>query len=354
MQMRPARPALVKFGHQPANAIKTSRSTARKSLDYRPDFPAMGMYRAVRILGRGAFGVVFCARAPDGSFVAVKRVLQDPKYKNREIEMLRLINHPHCISLKNCIKAHGTNSKDVYLNIVMEYLPMSLHGFTANCRQSRQPPGALLVKLYTFQILCGLAYLHSMGIAHRDIKPENVLLNNDTGEVKICDFGSAKALTDKEASVSYIASRYYRAPELILGCTHYTTAVDIWATGCVTAELLMSGTPIFRGQSSIDQLTAIVKVIGRPSESALASFEHNPSARILGNQVTSLQQSLPNNTPADLMDLMSSIFVYTPSKRPKASELLRHPCFDCLFRPGATLPNGTPLPTLDRAAPHPK
>lgn len=104
-----------------------------------------------------------------------------------------------------------------------------------------------------------LAHLHGMGICHRDIKPQNLLVNPELGVLKLCDFGSAKRLTADEPNVAYICSRYYRAPELIFGATHYTTAIDIWSSGCVMAELLL-GHPIFPGDSGVDQLVEIIKV----------------------------------------------------------------------------------------------
>jgi serine/threonine protein kinase len=112
-------------------------------------------------------------------------------------------------------------------------------------------------------MLRGLAYLHSLGICHRDIKPSNLLVTDDH-KLKICDFGSAKRLIKGQNNVSYICSRYYRAPELIFGCTEYSHAVDVWAAGCVIAELLI-GQALFPGESGVDQLVEIIKVLGTPN-----------------------------------------------------------------------------------------
>lgn len=95
----------------------------------------------------------------------------------------------------------------------------------------------VLVKLYSYQLLRALSYIHALGICHRDIKPQNLLVDPDTHELKVCDFGSSKKFTSGEVNVSYICSRYYRAPELILGSTTYTQAIDIWSVGCVIAEI---------------------------------------------------------------------------------------------------------------------
>ena len=137
-----------------------------------------------------------------------------------------------------------------------------------------------------YQCLRSLAYIHSMGICHRDIKPQNLLLDPARGILKLCDFGSAKILVKGEPNVSYICSRYYRAPELIFGVTDYTTfigmdlcfsfrlCVDISSTGCVMAELL-TGSPLFPGESGIDQLVEIIKVLGTPTKEQIRTMNPN-------------------------------------------------------------------------------
>jgi len=109
----------------------------------------------------------------------------------------------------------------------------------------------LLVKLYMYQLMRGLNYVHSKGITHRDIKPQNLLVDPSCHILKICDFGSAKKLLAEEESVSYITSRYYRAPELLFGSKNYNSMIDIWSAGCVFAEMLL-GQPIFKGKDSAD------------------------------------------------------------------------------------------------------
>ncbi len=126
------------------------------------------------------------------------------------------------------------------------------------------PP--VLVKLYAYEMLRALVYLKAIGICHRDIKPQNILVDTSNHILKICDFGSAKWLKKGEPNVSYICSRYYRAPELIFGQSQYSTQIDVWSVGCVIAELML-GQPIFPGDSGVDQLVEIIKILGTPNKS---------------------------------------------------------------------------------------
>ena len=128
-------------------------------------------------------------------------------------------------------------------------------------------------QLYTYQMFKGLAYMHSLGICHRDIKPQNILIDPRKHIAKICDFGSAKCLSPREPNVAYICSRYYRAPELILGATSYTVAVDIWSMACVVYEML-TGVALFPGNDSLGQLIEIIKMLGTPSREEI--YQMNP------------------------------------------------------------------------------
>ena len=109
-----------------------------------------------------------------------------------------------------------------------------------------------------------LLYLQGVGICHRDIKPQNILVDTQTLDLKVCDFGSAKKLIKGEPNVAYICSRYYRAPELIFGADQYTVSIDVWSMACVIAEMVL-GEPLFPGESAVDQLVEIIKVLGTPT-----------------------------------------------------------------------------------------
>ncbi|OHT01685.1 CMGC family protein kinase [Tritrichomonas foetus] len=306
-------------------------------------------YSPIKVVGQGAFGIVYAARDSANEFVAIKKVMLDPRYKNRELEILNLIKiHPNCVSLKAHFLTAGRRHGDACLNLVMDYLPMSLHMFNVKFRKDRKYPPLFYVKLFGFQIFAGLNHLHSHGIMHRDIKPNNIIIDMDSGELKICDFGSAKKAKKEEKNISYVASRYFRAPELILDCSFYSTEVDIWAAGCTIAEILMASQPLFEGNTSMGQFYEIVKIMGKPTNEDLASFQHQTVPEIPDLEFTPLETVLPRHTPRDLLDLFLTIFKYNPQKRPTANQCMGHPFFDDIFDPEITMPDGSPLPPLSR------
>ena len=158
----------------------------------------------------------------------------------------------------------------------MDYMPETVYRVLKHYNKMKQPVPMLLVKLYAYQNFRALAYIHALGICHRDIKPQNLLVDPTNHVLKICDFGSAKKLLKGEVNVSYICSRYYRAPELIFGATEYNNAIDVWSVGCVIAELLL-GQPLFPGESGVDQLVEIIKVLGTPTREQIHSMNPNYS-----------------------------------------------------------------------------
>jgi len=126
------------------------------------------------------------------------------------------------------------------------------------------------IKNFMRQILKGMTFVHAKGVCHRDLKPENILMNSE-GVVKICDFGSAKVLSPSGLNTPYIVSRYYRAPELILACSDYTNAIDVWAIGCILAEFL-TRRPIFPGKTEGSQLIEQIAILGLPTTEELQAM----------------------------------------------------------------------------------
>ncbi|KAG2684027.1 hypothetical protein I3843_10G059100 [Carya illinoinensis] len=276
-------------------------------------------YMAERVVGTGSFGIVFQAKCLEtGETVAIKKVLQDRRYKNRELQLMRVMDHPN--TMYRVLK----------------------HYSSAN---QRMP--LIFVKLYLYQIFRGLAYIHTVpGVCHRDLKPQNLLVDPLTHQVKLCDFGSAKMLVKGEANISYICSRFYRAPELIFGATEYTTSIDIWSAGCVLAELLL-GQPLFPGENAVDQLVEIIKVLGTPTREEIRCMNPNyTDFRFPQIKAHPWHKVFHKRMPPEAIDLASRLLQYSPSLRCTALEACAHPFFDELREPNARLPNGRPLPPL--------
>ncbi|KAM0753161.1 Pkinase-domain-containing protein [Meredithblackwellia eburnea MCA 4105] len=317
-------------------------------------------YTGTKVVGNGSFGVVFQAKlvrsGEAGSVpaddeeddVAIKKVLQDKRFKNRELQIMRLVKHPNVVDLRAFFYSNGDKPKkdEVYLNLVLEYVPETVYRASRHYAKLKQTMPMQYIKLYMYQLLRSLAYIHSVGICHRDIKPQNLLLNPPTGVLKLCDFGSAKILVEGEPNVSYICSRYYRAPELIFGATNYTTNIDVWSSGCVMAELML-GQPLFPGESGIDQLVEIIKVLGTPTREQIKTMNPNYMEHKFPQiKPHPFVKVFRPRTPPDAIDLISKLLEYTPSARLTAIEAMTHPFFDDLKVPDAKMPTGKDLPAL--------
>lgn len=282
------------------------------------------------MVGHGSFGYVYQINIlPSNKKAAIKTVLQDKRFKNRELEIMRLIRHKNVVNL--IAYYYKTNDKDqLYLHLVLEYVPETLHTASHWYFSKHKSMPQLAVKLYSYQLLRSLNYIHSLGICHRDIKPQNLLIDPISGVLKLCDFGSAKILKPSEPNVSYICSRYYRAPELIFGARNYTSKIDVWSAGCVIAEMVL-GQPLFPGQSGIDQLVEIIKLLGTPTKDEIRSMNPNymehkfPSVRPIP-----LIKIFPNVEP-EMVSMFVKIFNYSPAKRITAAQAMYEPYFD-LFR----------------------
>ncbi|KAH9790770.1 Shaggy-related protein kinase epsilon [Citrus sinensis] len=279
-------------------------------------------YMAERVVGQGSFGIVFQAKCLEtGETVAIKKVLQDKRYKNRELQTMRLLDHPNVVSLKHCFFS-TTDKDELYLNLVLEFVPETVYRVAKHYSRANQRMPLIYVKLYTYQV------------------------NPHTHQVKLCDFGSAKVLVKGEPNISYICSRYYRAPELIFGATEYTTAVDIWSVGCVLAELLL-GQPLFPGESGVDQLVEIIKVLGTPTREEIKCMNPNYTEfKFPQIKAHPWHKIFHKRMPPEAVDLVSRLLQYSPNLRCTALEACIHPFFDELRDPNARLPNGRPFPPL--------
>ncbi|XP_016949453.1 protein kinase shaggy isoform X6 [Drosophila biarmipes] len=305
-------------------------------------------YTDTKVIGNGSFGVVFQAKLCDtGELVAIKKVLQDRRFKNRELQIMRKLEHCNIVKLLYFFYSSGEKRDEVFLNLVLEYIPETVYKVARQYAKTKQTIPINFIRLYMYQLFRSLAYIHSLGICHRDIKPQNLLLDPETAVLKLCDFGSAKQLLHGEPNVSYICSRYYRAPELIFGAINYTTKIDVWSAGCVLAELLL-GQPIFPGDSGVDQLVEVIKVLGTPTREQIR--EMNPNyTEFKFPQIKShpWQKVFRIRTPTEAINLVSLLLEYTPSARITPLKACAHPFFDELRMEGNhTLPNGREMPPL--------
>ena len=292
-----------------------------------------GTFSILSIIGHGTFGVVYRAKEEKtGEIFAIKRVFQDKKYKNRELEILKELNHPNVINLKHYFYTKTEKEgkePEIFLNCVMDYFPQTLSRILSVNFQSRKQLDPFIAKLYAYQMMLSLKYLHSKGIAHRDIKPQNILVEPKTNKIKVCDFGSAKKLIQGQKSISYICSRFYRAPELIFGATDYTNQIDVWSMGCVISELVL-GRPMFPGATTSDQLVEIIRILGTPTKDDICSMNpHFKDHKFPDVKPIPFEKLFKNRIiPEHFLDLLSKLLVYNPQIRLTPEKVLEHAYFD--------------------------
>jgi mitogen-activated protein kinase 15 len=286
-------------------------------------------YDILQKIGKGAYGVVWKALDKQTRrIVAVKKSFDafqnttDSQRTYREISLLRqLRSHPNLVSLLAVHRA--ANDRDIYL--VFELMDADLH---------RVIRASILLDVHhrfiTWQLLCALKYLHSAGVVHRDLKPTNVLINADAS-IKLCDFGLARAVGCGDCPddmTDYVATRWYRAPEILFASTHYSAAVDLWAAGCIVAELV-TGRPLFPGTSTMDQLERVVACTGLPSPEDLSSLDSEYAQSMLASlshtkgRVTLAEKM--DGAPEEAVDLVRRLIALNPAERPTAEQALEHP-----------------------------
>jgi glycogen synthase kinase 3 beta len=325
----------------PSTSLKsTSNETTRNG------YGSSSSYNAERVLGSGSFGVVYQAQVVEtGETVAIKKVLQDQRYKNRDLQIMQQLKHPHVVELKHAFYTPGEKAGENFLNVVMEFCPDTVYRVLKHYNKMQQKVPNVMVMLLSYQLCRACAYIHAVGICHRDIKPQNLLVTDHQTTLKLCDFGSAKKFVKGEPNVAYICSRYYRAPELIFGATDYSTVIDIWSAACVSAELML-GQPLFPGESSVDQLVEIIKVLGTPSKEELKAMNPNYTEfkfpQIKAHPWSKVFRS--RSVPQNAIDFVAYLLQYDPKLRPSGLQSCAHSFFDEIRNPNFSISYDKPLP----------
>ncbi|KAI8810009.1 kinase-like domain-containing protein [Cladochytrium replicatum] len=290
-------------------------------------------YKIQRELGQGAYGLVCAAKNIEtGQEVAIKKVTKIfdksilAKRALRELKLLKHFSgHENITGLLDMDLADMNNFNEIFL--VQELMEADLHQII----RSEQPLTDAHFQYFIYQICRGLKYIHSANVLHRDLKPGNLLVNADC-ELKIADFGLARGFSDAQDAnagfmTEYVATRWYRAPEIMLSFKSYTKAIDMWSVGCIFAELLGSR-PLFKGKDYVDQLNQILSVLGTPDDETLK--------RIGSERAQLYIRSLPKMTKipfsqlypkanAQALDLLEKLLKFDPAQRMTVEGALAHP-----------------------------
>ncbi|KAF3948753.1 hypothetical protein ACB098_07G031500 [Castanea mollissima] len=287
----------------------------------------MEQYEKVEKIGEGTYGVVYKARdRTTNETIALKKIRLEqedegvPSTAIREISLLKEMQHGNIVRLQDVVHSE----KRLYL--VFEYLDLDLKKYMDSspefAKDLRQ------IKMFLYQILRGIAYCHSHRVLHRDLKPQNLLIDRRTNALKLADFGLARAFGIPVRTFTHeVVTLWYRAPEILLGSRHYSTPVDVWSVGCIFAEMV-NQRALFPGDSEIDELFKIFRVLGTPNENTWPGVTSLPDYK----------STFPKWPPKDLatvvpsldsagIDLLSKMLCFDPSRRITARSALEHEYF---------------------------
>lgn len=309
-------------------------------------------FQVIQVVGEGAYGVVCLAiHKPTGIKVAIKKLepFEKPLFCLRALREIKLLTyfkkHENIISIFDVQKPlNFENFNEIYL--IQEYMPSDLHKTIATQNLTDDH-----IQYFIYQILRGLKLIHSANVIHRDLKPSNILVNENC-DLKICDFGLArldilKEGYDKRLAINsgismlteYVATRWYRAPEIMLTSSQYSTAIDMWSVGCILAELFTC-TPLFPGNDYRHQLILIFQLLGTPTDADLTCIKSQRAKNYI--------KTLPYCSPLNLdqvfnrhpnrakrfggqpinplgLDMLKKLLVFDPKERMTVEEALEHP-----------------------------
>ncbi|KAG2052353.1 Pkinase-domain-containing protein [Suillus hirtellus] len=275
------------------------------------------------------YGVVYKARdVTTNQIVALKKIRLEaedegvPSTAIREISLLKELKDDNIVRLLDIVHAEQK------LYLVFEFLDVDLKRYMENANTSGTPISIGIVKRFTHQLNAGLLYCHSHRILHRDLKPQNLLIDKKNN-LKLADFGLARAFGIPMRTYTHeVVTLWYRAPEVLLGSRHYSTAIDMWSVGCIFAEMVMRGSPLFPGDSEIDQIFKIFRILGTPSEETWPGVTQLPDYKDTFPRWSKQElKSVVPNLDEQGLDLLAHTLTYDTAKRISAKRALNHPYF---------------------------
>ncbi|KAK6747302.1 hypothetical protein RB195_000481 [Necator americanus] len=293
-------------------------------------------YENLRLIGSGAQGIVCAATdTVTNKPVAIKKLsrpfqnVTHAKRAYREFILMNLVNHKNIIGLLNAFSPQREVEEFNDLYIVMELMDANL------CQVIQMDLDHERLSYLLYQMLCGIKHLHSAGIIHRDLKPSNIVVKSDC-TLKILDFGLARTAVEAFMMTPYVVTRYYRAPEVILGMG-YGENVDVWSVGCIFGELIR-GRVLFPGADHIDQWTRIIELLGTPEPQFLArlqttvrnyvenrqKYQPVPFETLFADNMFPPGADNARLTAAKARDLLSRMLVIDPEKRISVDDALAH------------------------------
>lgn len=279
-------------------------------------------------IGEGTYGVVYKARVRStGEILALKRIRLEqeeegvPSTAIREISLLKELRHENIVKLVDVVHLE----KKLYL--VFEYLDLDLKKhMDASPHISND---RMVIKGYVYQMCAGIAFCHSHRVLHRDLKPQNLLIDTETNSLKLADFGLARAFAiPLRAYTHEVVTLWYRAPEILLGAKQYSTPVDVWSIGCIFAEMI-NQSPLFPGDSEIDQLFKIFRGLGTPVDTVWPEVSQLPDYKeeFPKWKAKEMKELCPKVDEFGL-DLLKRMLVFPPHMRVSAKDALRHRYFE--------------------------
>ena len=294
-------------------------------------------YEVIGIVGEGAYGIVYkCKNKETDKFVAIKKFKETEdelvqKTMKRELKMLQQLKHENIVEFQESFTSKGN------LFLVFEYCEKNLLEVLEESPDGLSPK---LIKSFIYQMCKAIAYMHKNNMIHRDIKPENLLIDENLN-LKLCDFGFARKVklnknnNNINEMTDYVATRWYRSPELLLSGGIYGPDVDYWAVGCIMGELA-DGNPMFPGENETDQINCIINVLGNLPEELVNMFYKNPiyEGKELKHvsKVESLERRYMGKLGPTAIDFMKGLLQLDPKKRLNSETVFKHKYFACYMK----------------------